>query len=102
MNRSIHFIFDLLPPEQESIPEKDERIAATMLLQSYFINVQGCLDNIAWVWVHETDQRGPDGNELKRGMVLLADEADRGVLVTTEWLSARPYKKVEISEAGDR
>ena len=31
---------------------------------------------------------------------LLADEADRGVLVTTEWLSARPYKKVEISEAG--
>jgi len=33
---------------------------------------------------------------------LLADEADRGVLVTTEWLSARPYKKVEISEAGDK
>jgi hypothetical protein len=33
---------------------------------------------------------------------LLADEADRGVLVTTEWLSARPYKKVEISEAGRR
>jgi hypothetical protein len=31
---------------------------------------------------------------------LLADEADRGVLVTAEWLSARPYKKVEISEAG--
>src|SRR5258705_13272710 len=28
---------------------------------------------------------------------LLADEADRGVLVTTEWLSARPYKKVETS-----
>jgi len=33
---------------------------------------------------------------------LLADESDRGVLVTTEWLSARPYKKVEISEAGDK
>ncbi len=29
---------------------------------------------------------------------LLADEADRGVLVTTEWLSARPSKKVEISK----
>jgi hypothetical protein len=33
---------------------------------------------------------------------LLADEADRGVLVTTEWLSARPYKKVEISEPGSK
>jgi hypothetical protein len=31
---------------------------------------------------------------------LLADEADRGVLVTTEWPSARPSKKVEISKAG--
>ena len=31
---------------------------------------------------------------------LLADEADRGVLVTTQRLSARTYKKVEISEAG--
>jgi hypothetical protein len=33
---------------------------------------------------------------------LLADEADRGVLVTTEWHSARPYKKLEISEAGSK
>ena len=31
---------------------------------------------------------------------LLADEADRGVLITAEWHSARPSKKVEISEAG--
>ena len=31
---------------------------------------------------------------------LLADEADRGVLVTTEWHSARPSKKVEISKPG--
>lgn len=30
---------------------------------------------------------------------LLADEADRGVLVTAEWASARPFKKVGISEA---
>jgi hypothetical protein len=74
MSRSIHFIFELLPPEQESIPERDERIAATMLLQSYFINVQGCLDNIAWIWVYETDQRASDGSELRRGMVGLGKD----------------------------
>ena len=31
---------------------------------------------------------------------LLADEADRVLLITAEWHSARPSKKVEISEAG--
>jgi hypothetical protein len=31
---------------------------------------------------------------------LLADEADRGVLVIAEWSSARPSKKVEITKAG--
>ena len=33
---------------------------------------------------------------------LRAEEADRGVLVTTERLSARPSKKIEISEAGGK
>ena len=33
---------------------------------------------------------------------LLADEADRVLLITAEWHSARPSKKVEISEAGGK
>jgi hypothetical protein len=69
MNRAIDFIFDILPPEQEEPPEADNRVVTTMLLQSYFMNVQGCLDNIAWIWVYETDQRNRDGSELKRGSV---------------------------------
>ena len=67
MNHAIDFIFDILPPEQEEPPEMDNRVVTTMLLQSYFMNVQGCLDNIAWIWVYETDQRNRDGSELKRG-----------------------------------
>lgn len=74
MSRTINFVFDILPPEQEAIPERDERIAATMLLQSYFMNVHGCIDNIAWVWVFETNQKGPDGGEIKRGLVGLGKE----------------------------
>jgi hypothetical protein len=69
MNRAIDFIFDILPPEQEEPPEVDNRVVTTMLLQSYFMNVQGCLDNIAWIWVYETDQRNRDGSELSRGSV---------------------------------
>jgi hypothetical protein len=74
MSRTIKFVFELLPPEQEAIPERDERIAATMLLQSYFMNVQGCIDNIAWVWVFETNQKGPDGGEIRRGLVGLGKQ----------------------------
>jgi hypothetical protein len=69
MSRAINFIFELSPPEKEDAPDKDERIAATMLLQSFFINVQGCLDNLAWIWVYETGLQDPEGGELRRGYV---------------------------------
>jgi hypothetical protein len=74
MSRTVNFVFNILPPELDAIPERDERIAATMLLQSYFMNVQGCIDNIAWIWVYETNQKGRDGRELKRGWVGLGSE----------------------------
>jgi hypothetical protein len=45
-----------------------------LLLQSYFMNVQGCLDNLAWIWVYETNQKGPDGQELKRSWVGLGED----------------------------
>jgi hypothetical protein len=35
MNRAIEFIFDILPPEQGAAPETDNRVATTMLLQSW-------------------------------------------------------------------
>jgi len=73
MNRAIEFIFDILPPEQEAAPETYNRVVTTMLLQSYFMNVQGCLDNIAWIWVYETNQKDRDGGTLKRGLVGLGD-----------------------------
>src|SRR4029077_6231965 len=34
-------------------------------------------------------------------LLKLADECDRGLLFTAEWLSARPYRKIEHSPQGD-
>jgi hypothetical protein len=35
-------------------------------------------------------------------LLKLADESDRGILCTAEWLSARPYRKIEQPpKAGD-
>jgi hypothetical protein len=28
-------------------------------------NAFGCLDNLAWIWVHEKELKGQDGNDLK-------------------------------------
>lgn len=71
--RAINFVFNVLPPEQEDIPDTDNVVAATMLIQSFFINVSGCLDNLAWIWVFETGLRGKDGNELDAKWVGLGE-----------------------------
>lgn len=62
--RAVEFVFNLLPPELEEIPDKDAVVAATMLIQAFVINLAGCLDNLAWIWVFETDLRDKDGKEL--------------------------------------
>jgi hypothetical protein len=71
--RAIDFIFNVLPPEQEDIPDTDDVVAATMLIQSFFINISGCLDNLAWILVFETGLRGKDGNELDAKWVGLGE-----------------------------
>jgi hypothetical protein len=62
--RAIEFVFNLLPPGLDEIPESGDVVAATMLIQSFFLNASGCLDNLAWTWVFETGLRFKDGKEL--------------------------------------
>jgi len=69
MVRSINFVFDTLPPEKEDIPDSDDTIAAAIIIQSFVVNVQGCLDNLAWIWVFETKQRDKFGCPFDRKAV---------------------------------
>jgi hypothetical protein len=62
--RCIHNVFVLLPPGLETIPTMDETHDALIQLQTHVINVFGCVDNLAWMWVIETDLKAPDGTEL--------------------------------------
>jgi hypothetical protein len=71
---AIDLVFDILPPEKEDIPSTDDTVPATMLIQSFVINVQGCLDNLAWIWVFETGLKDRDGKELQRRAVGLGDD----------------------------
>lgn len=73
MIRAIDYVFNILPPEKEDIPDRDDTVAATILIQSFVINVQGCLDNLAWIWVYETGQKDKRGGELDRRVVGLGE-----------------------------
>ncbi|MEI9803497.1 MAG: hypothetical protein WDN48_02235, partial [Pseudolabrys sp.] len=69
MIRAIDYVFEILPPQLEDTPTIDDTVIATILIQSFVINVQGCLDNLAWIWVYETFQKDKWGHELDRRMV---------------------------------
>jgi len=73
MIRAIDYVFNVLPPEKEDVPETDDTVAATILIQSFVINVQGCLDNLAWIWVYETNQKDSRGRDLDRRAVGLGE-----------------------------
>ncbi|WP_340672379.1 hypothetical protein [Bradyrhizobium ottawaense] len=59
-------VFELLPPAQESIPEKATVMDATACIQNFVMNAFGCLENLAWIWVLEKNVRGKGGAELGR------------------------------------
>jgi hypothetical protein len=62
--RAIDQVYELLPPEQEEIPPRDNVVDASMAIQAFVMNAFGCLENIAWVLVHEKDIKGKGGAEL--------------------------------------
>jgi hypothetical protein len=64
MIRAIDQVYELLPPEQEEIPSNDKVVQASMAVQAFVMNAFGCLDNIAWILVHEKTIKGKGGAEL--------------------------------------
>jgi len=62
--QAIDQVFEILPPERDDIPEREEVVAATISIQSFVLNSYGCLDNLAWIWVYEKDIKDKDGKEL--------------------------------------
>jgi len=51
--RCLQNVFTMLPPESVDVPKRDVLTDATINLQAFLFNVFGCIDNLAWVWVHE-------------------------------------------------
>jgi hypothetical protein len=51
--RCIENVFRIVPPGAVRIPSKTRLYDAQINIQAAIANVYGCVDNLAWVWVHE-------------------------------------------------
>src|SRR5262249_54414608 len=69
LRTAIDQVFTALPPERDGIPEEDEILGATIAIQAFVVNVVGCVDNLAWVWVYEKSVKASNGQELDRKSV---------------------------------
>lgn len=53
MKRCVDNIYKICPPTISHNPDKEELNDLAINLQTFFVNVYGSLDNLAWVWVKE-------------------------------------------------
>lgn len=56
--RCINNVFDLVPRDCEEVPDRNTLHDAQINLQAFYSNTYECLDNLAWVWVHEKGLAG--------------------------------------------
>ncbi|CAM3531360.1 hypothetical protein [Thalassospira profundimaris] len=69
MTRCIENTFRVLPPSQTAKPDDNQRLDATINIQSFVQNAYGCCENLAWIWVHERDIKMPSGDPVSHGAV---------------------------------
>ena len=69
MTRCIENTFRVLPPSQTAKPDANQRLDATINIQSFVYNAYGCCENLAWIWVHEKDITMTNGDPLSYGAV---------------------------------
>ncbi|MGH6851377.1 MAG: hypothetical protein ACREDD_13180 [Methylocella sp.] len=75
--RCIDRVFEILPPDLDEIPSRDEVTDATVNIQAFVFNIFGCCDNLAWIWVLEKAVLQQDGNPLEPKMVGLGTTYSR-------------------------
>ncbi len=69
LDRCIHNIFEIAPPDSEIIPEIDAVKDIDINLHAFIFNVIGCIDNLAWIWVCEKTITKEDGTIIPNNHV---------------------------------
>lgn len=77
--------FELIPPNLSGLPAAEALRDAEIQVQAFVVNVFGCLDNLAWIWVEERSIKNPkNGEELR-----------------PEWVGLRPKNEVVMGSLDD-
>ena len=58
MARCINNVFKTIPAGTVKVPKRERLHDASINLQAFYTNSFGCIDNLAWVWVHERGLAG--------------------------------------------
>lgn len=74
--RCIDMVFEILPPERTELPTSEQLSDAAINLQAFVINVFGCTDNLAWIWVREKRITKDDGSRIPSSWVGLRRQND--------------------------
>jgi len=53
LKRCIENVYKLIPPERETIPDRNVLYDAQINIQAFVANVYGAIDNLAWIWLYE-------------------------------------------------
>jgi hypothetical protein len=72
--RCIDNVFSIVPPNREGIPTASEISDLTINIQAFLVNVFGCIDNLAWIWVQEKGLTKEDGSPLPNNLIGLASK----------------------------
>ncbi|MCW5743585.1 MAG: hypothetical protein KIT67_25810 [Alphaproteobacteria bacterium] len=56
--------FATIPPASNVIPSDEPRSVCTICLQAFVLNVFGCMDNLAQIWVKERGIKRSNGKEI--------------------------------------
>jgi hypothetical protein len=69
LKRCIDRVFELLPPERDAVPNREDALDATINIQAFTLNAFGCLENLAWIWSFQRPVMKADGGALSRSQV---------------------------------
>ena len=69
LKECIEIVFGAIPLDLDDIPIARDRQLATIAIQVFLINLFGCADNLAHLWVEERNVRLPNGKPLPDGRI---------------------------------
>lgn len=70
----INKVFASMPPASDRIPAGDDRSECEVSVQAFILNVFGCLDNLANLWVKERGIKRSNGKDIAPLLIGLGDK----------------------------